>query len=133
MSGNYIKLYRSFLEWEWWHDANTSRVFLYILLMANWTDKKWKGTIIKRGSFVSSFSKIALATSLTIDQARTAVKHLRDTKVITTESTPKTQYLRWFAMTSTKVLPKQIPNRIPNSLPNKSQTTAHPNPNNIRI
>lgn len=64
MSGNYIKLYRSFLEWEWWHDANTSRVFLYILLMANWTDKKWKGTIIKRGSFVSSFSKIALATSL---------------------------------------------------------------------
>lgn len=77
MSGNYIKLYRSFLEWEWWHDANTSRVFLYILLMANWTDKKWKGTIIKRGSFVSSFSKIALATSLTVDQVRTAVKHLR--------------------------------------------------------
>ena len=22
MSGNYIKLYRSFLEWDWWHDAH---------------------------------------------------------------------------------------------------------------
>lgn len=138
MSGNYIKLYRSFLEWEWWHDANTSRVFLYILLMANWTDKKWKGTIIKRGSFVSSFSKIALATSLTVDQVRTAVKHLRDTKVITTESTPKNTVFtvvcydkyQGFTEANPKQNTEQFTEQIPNNSPPKSQ--QHKNIKNIK-
>lgn len=138
MSGNYIKLYRSFLEWEWWHDANTSRVFLYILLMANWTDKKWKGTIIKRGSFVSSLSKIALATSLTVDQVRTAVKHLRDTEVITTESTPKNTVFtvvcydkyQGFTEANPEQNTKQNTEQIPNNSPLKSQ--QHKNIKNIK-
>ena len=138
MSGNYIKLYRSFLEWEWWHDANTSRVFLYILLMANWTDKKWKGTTIKRGSFVSSLSKIALATSLTVDQVRTAVKHLRDTKVITTESTPKNTVFtvvcydkyQGFTEANPKQNTEKFTEQIPNNSPPKSQ--QHKNIKNIK-
>lgn len=44
MNGNYIKFYRSFLEWEWWHDPNTCRVFIYILLRANWTDSVYEYT-----------------------------------------------------------------------------------------
>lgn len=89
MNGNYIKFYRFFLEWEWWHDPNTCRVFIYILLRANWTDKVWKGVAIKRGSFVSSVKKIAEETDLSVDKIRTALKHLKDTEEITTVGTAK--------------------------------------------
>lgn len=89
MNGNYIKFYRSFLEWEWWHDPNTCRVFIYILLRANWTDKVWKGVTIKRGSFISSVKKIAEETDLSVDKIRTALKHLKDTEEITTVGAAK--------------------------------------------
>ena len=39
----WIKLHRSLLDWEWWHDLPTRTVFLTMLLMANREDKKWQG------------------------------------------------------------------------------------------
>ena len=51
----FVKLFRKFTEWEWYDDINVSRVFLHLLITVNWTDKKWKGQEIKRGSIVSSY------------------------------------------------------------------------------
>lgn len=85
-SGNYIKLSRSILEWEWWSDINTYRVFTYMLLKANWKDTSYKGTTVPRGSFVSSLSSLSNDTNLTIDEVRTALKHLRSTGEITSTS-----------------------------------------------
>lgn len=90
MSGDYIKLSRSILDWEWWSDINTYRVFMYMLLKANWKDASYKGTTVPRGSFVSSLSKLSEATGLTVDEVRTALKHLRSTGEITSKSQGKT-------------------------------------------
>lgn len=86
---DYIKLSRKILEWEWWDDINTSRVFIFMLLKANWKDGKFKGVDVPRGSFVSSLQKISLGTGLTVDEVRTAVKHLKATDNITSKSHSK--------------------------------------------
>ncbi len=86
MSGDYIKLSRSILDWEWWSDINTYRVFTYMLLKANWKDASYKGTTVPRGSFVSSLSKLSEETKLTENEVRTAIKHLKSTGEITSKT-----------------------------------------------
>ena len=82
----FIKINRDILEWEWWSDINTYRVFTYMLLKANGTDGKFKGIDIPKGSFVTSLDKLARETSLSINEVRTAIKHLIKTNEITSES-----------------------------------------------
>ena len=85
MNGNYIKISRSILDWEWYQNINTCRVFLHMLLKANWKDARFEGKVVPRGSFISSYSKLAEECSLTINEVRTAVKHLISTGEITSK------------------------------------------------
>ena len=83
MQGDYIKLNRKILEWEWWGDIKTYRVFTYCLLQANWKERSWNGMAIERGSFPTSLPRIAKDCSLTENEVRTALKHLKSTGEIT--------------------------------------------------
>ena len=85
----YIKLYRSILSWEWYQDVPTFVVFLHLLLTANYEDKHWKGTLIRRGETVTSYAKIAEDTGVSYQQARNAVNKLKSTGEITQFSTSR--------------------------------------------
>lgn len=87
--GNYIKIYRSFLEWEWYGNINTSRLFFHMLMKANWKDAKFQGTTVPRGSFISSVSRLAEETALTEREIRTAISHLKTTGEVTSKATNK--------------------------------------------
>ena len=86
---DYIKLSRKILEWEWYGDINTCRLFLHMLLKANWKDGRFQGTEIPRGSFVSSLSKLSEETGLTERKVRTAFEHLKTTGEVTSRSHSK--------------------------------------------
>lgn len=86
---DYIKLSRKILEWEWYGDINTCRLFLHMLLKANWKDGRFQGTEIPRGSFVSSLSKLSEETGLTERKVRTALEHLKTTGEVTSRSHSK--------------------------------------------
>lgn len=75
----YIKLNRSILDWEWYTDINTCRLFIHMLLKANWKDGNFRGTTVPRGSFVSSIGKLADETALTVREVRTGISHLKMT------------------------------------------------------
>jgi hypothetical protein len=83
----YIKLYRQMINWEWYTDGNTMRVFLHLLLLANHADKRWQGQEIKAGQLVTSISSLSKALKLTVKQIRTAVKHLENTEEIAIKTT----------------------------------------------
>ena len=83
MGEAYIKLHRSMLDWEWYTDVNTSRVFIHCLLSANWGDGRFKGHEIPRGSFVSSYQNLAKETGLSIQSVRTSIKRLKSTGELT--------------------------------------------------
>lgn len=86
---DYIKLSRNILEWEWYADINTCRLFVHMLLKANWKEGNFRGTTVPRGSFVSSIAKLAEETQLTPDEVRTAIKHLIKTHELTKQSYSK--------------------------------------------
>lgn len=71
------------LEWEWYTDINTTRLFVHLILRANWKDSKFRGTTVPRGSLISSFRKLADETSLTEREIRTAISHLEETGEVT--------------------------------------------------
>lgn len=94
MNNGYIKLHRQFLEWEWYQNPNVVSVFLHCLLKANYTDKKWQGITIKKGSFITSYQKISNELSgktggLSVQQVRTALENLKSTGELTIKTSNK--------------------------------------------
>jgi len=87
MSTGWIKIHRQLLDWEWYNDVNTTRVFLHLLLVANHKDNKWRGIEIKRGQRLTSISALADETHLSIKNIRTSIKRLKSTNEVASHST----------------------------------------------
>lgn len=91
MNETYIKLYRKFLDWEWYDDLPTKALWIHILLKANYKDKMWHGKEVKRGSFYTSYSTLQNDLGLSKKQIERALKNLQKTgeleKVSTRENT----------------------------------------------
>lgn len=81
----YIKIDRKILDWEWWDDLNTYRLFTYMVIVANWEAGRFRGITVPRGSFVSSLTSLSEKTRLTVNEVRTALKHLASTGEITSK------------------------------------------------
>ncbi|MCI7241963.1 MAG: DnaD domain protein [Bacilli bacterium] len=86
---SFIKLHRKMLKWEWYNDNNTKILFIHLLLIANWEDKRWEGIIIKRGQVVTGRKKLSKETGLTEQQIRTSLNKLISTNEITIDVTNK--------------------------------------------
>ncbi len=86
LEGGFVKIHRSLLSWEWYGDINTCRLFIHLILTVNYEERKWRGKTIKRGQRITSLNKLALETGLSLQQIRTAIKHLTSTGEITYES-----------------------------------------------
>lgn len=87
MDNTYIKLFRKMLTWEWYTDTNTFRVFMHILLRANYEPSRYKGHEIGAGECVFGRKKWAKELGLSERQVRTALEHLKSTNEVTTRAT----------------------------------------------
>ncbi len=85
----WIILSRNILDWRWFKNANTFRVFVYLLLKANYEPRDFENMTIERGQVITSYPKISEALCITEAQARTAVNHLKSTGEITVVPTSK--------------------------------------------
>lgn len=83
----YIKLYRSLMDWEWYQDGNTLRVFLHLLLDANHKAKKWQGVEVNPGQTITSYEMISKKTGISVQSVRTSIKRLKSTGELTSKST----------------------------------------------
>ena len=83
----WIKLHRKILNWEWYQDANVCRVYLHLLLTANFEERNWKGILINKGDCIFSVDGLSKELELTAQQIRTALNKLKSTKNITILST----------------------------------------------
>lgn len=83
----YIKLYRQFMKWEWYTDIPCHILFEHCLLKANYEPKKWRGQNIEVGQFVTSIAHLSNETGLTTQQVRTALKKLKSTGELTSQTT----------------------------------------------
>lgn len=94
MQSGWIKLYRSLLDWEWYDDIPTCRLFLHILIKANYQPCKWHGQTLNEGELITSIGSLSEETGLTIKQVRTALDKLESTGEIVKKRAGKGQCLK---------------------------------------
>ncbi|MBR6656561.1 MAG: hypothetical protein IKL18_00090 [Oscillospiraceae bacterium] len=90
----FVKISRSLPNWEWYKDANTMRVFIHLLIKANYNEGNFKGVLIKRGEVVTSYKSIADELGITEKNARTAINHLKQTGSVASTKYSKFQVIK---------------------------------------
>jgi hypothetical protein len=123
MEEGWIKLHRKILQWEWFQDDKTFRVFLYLLLSANHKDKKWKGVDVKRGQLITGRVSIAKSVGISERSVRTCLNRLKTTNELTIKTTN-----RFSIITITKYEEYQISNNQNDQ--QNDQPTANKRPTN---
>lgn len=83
----FIKIHRKITEWEWFTDYKVCHLFIYLLLKANWKEKKWMGITINRGQLATGIFSLAEGSGLTVRETRTALSKLKETKEILIKTT----------------------------------------------
>jgi hypothetical protein len=85
----WIKLHRSLLDWEWYSEPNTARVFMHLLLTANYEEGRFMGEIIPVGACVTGRLKLAQTLGLSERCVRTAIERLKISQQVTIKSLHK--------------------------------------------
>lgn len=80
---SFIKLNRNILNWRWYQDANVARVFLHILLNANFEESDYQNVHIERGEWAVTLGTFEKDLKLTKQQVRTTIDKLKSTGEIT--------------------------------------------------
>lgn len=89
MNVGWIKLHRQILNWEWYSDTNTFRLFLHLILTANYKDQKHQGKLIKKGTLITGRDKLSLETGLSVREVRTCLERLKSTNEIAIKTNSK--------------------------------------------
>ena len=82
-NNGFIVVHRSLIDWEWYTDEKVARLFIHCLLKANHADKKFRGKIIERGSFQTSYQMLSDETGLSVRSVRTSLNKLKTTGELT--------------------------------------------------
>lgn len=99
MDNSWIKLHRKFLNsplWKYAIDAHMPHLitlWCFLLMSANWEEKKWfdgrEEILIPKGSFITSAVHLAKNLKLTRQQVRTSFDILRRMRMLTIKTTSR--------------------------------------------
>ena len=126
----FIYLHRKLLDWEWYDDANTFRLFIHLLLKANFKETKYRNNIVKRGQLVTTRTELSNELGLTEQQIRTSINKLKLTNEITSKSTNKKTFVTLNRYELYQNDKNKITNKATNNQPT-NQPTKQPTNNHI--
>lgn len=86
---SFVKLSRKILDWRWYSNANTFRVFIHLLLSANYADSEYENLTVERGQVVTTYPQLSKKLDLSLKEVRTAIRHLTETGETAVASYPK--------------------------------------------
>ncbi len=89
MGKGYIAVFRQLTEWGWYKDLPVCKLWLHILLRANYKPLVFMGERLERGQFATSVKTLSAETGLSAQQIRTALKKLEKTGEITVKTNTK--------------------------------------------
>lgn len=87
MQAGYIKLHRKLLEWCWYDDDTVFRLFIHILLKANYRTVKWHDITIERGQLITSTVKLSEQLHRSRNTIKSALDKLVESGTITVATT----------------------------------------------
>lgn len=126
--GGFVFLYRSIIEWEWYPDLPTSRLFIHLILTSEWKTIKYLGLTVEAGMRRTTQEELMKETNLTRQQIRRAIKNLEKSNSITCKSTNKYTLItitNWDKYQNTVVSENQ---RTTNEHPSNNQLEANEQP-----
>lgn len=127
----WIKLHRRLLEWEWYSEPNTFRLFIHCLLKANHKEKKYRGQVVNVGSFLTSRELLSHETGLTERQVRTSLNRLKSTNELTVKSSRKGTVIQVVKFKEYQLIDQSNDQQATNKRPtNDQQATSNNNDNN---
>ena len=128
MNNGWIKIHRKLLEWEWYDEPNTFRLFIHLLLKANHKPKNYRGVNIETGQIMTGLNLLAEQTGLTVQKIRTALNNLKATSEITSKTTNKGTVIQIVKYSDYQIETNKTTNK---QQTNNKQTTTNNNYNNI--
>jgi len=87
MEQGFISIHREILNFEWYTEPLTVRLYIHLLIKANHKKTFYRGEEIKRGQVYTGRKQLAKETGLTEQNIRTSLKNLIVTKHLTIDST----------------------------------------------
>lgn len=120
----WIKLHRQILEWEWYSDNNTFRLFIHLLLKANHKEKRYKGILLQSGSILTSRDILSIETGLSVRQVRTALTRLNSTNELTIKTSSQGTIIHIVNYQKYQIESNEMTNKRP---ANDQQTTTNKN------
>ena len=119
-TNGFVKLDRGILNWEWYSEPCTRGLFIHCILKANWKAGSWKGQPYERGQFITSLSSLADETGYSVQNIKTALKHLISTGELTSKATNKYRII-----TVCNYDKYQVTNKPDNKVLTNNQQTAN--------
>ncbi len=121
----FIILHRKIIEWQWYQDWNTMRLFIHLLLKANHKTWFWQGTEVKRWQHITGRKILSKDLWLTEQQVRTSLKKLEKSWNITSKTTNKNSIIEIINYNDYQQDNQQITNKQPTD--NQQVTTNNNN------
>ena len=125
MNNGWIKIHRKLLEWEWYDEPNTFRLFIHLLLKANHKPKNYRGVNIEAGQIMTGLTLLSQQTGLSIQKIRTSLNNLKSTNEITSKTNNKGTVIQIVKYKDYQVITNE-------QQTNNKQTTTNKNDNNIK-
>ena len=127
MQQGWIKIHRQLIEWEWYDDINTFRLFIHLLLKANHKAKKYRGLELKAGSLITGRDLLSFETGLSVMQVRTSLTKLISTNEITIKTSSQGTIIQIVKFTKYQIVTNDLTNKQPTS---NQQLTTNKNDKN---
>lgn len=109
----FVKLDRNIRYWRWFKNPKTLMVWIWLITSANIEAHDFEQETIKRGEIATSRKSISVATGLTEDEVRTALKHLKSTGEITSRIRAKYQVITIVEFDRYQNVPSKFPGSSP--------------------
>lgn len=122
MNNGWIKIHRKLLEWEWYDEPNTFRLFMHLLIKANHKPKNYRGVIISEGQVMTGQDVLATQLKLTRNKIRVALNNLKTTNEITIKSSRQGSIIQLVKYKDYQVTTTKPPTKSPS---NHHQTTTN--------
>ena len=129
MNNGWIKIHRKLIEWEWYDEPNTFRLFFHLLLKANHKPKKYRGVFIEVGEVMTGQDLLAKELKLTRTKIRTSINNLKSTNEITIKTSKQGSIIQIVKYKDYQI----VTNDLTINQPSVNQAlTTNKNDNNIK-
>lgn len=130
LENGFIKISRKMVKWQWYDDALTFKVFMHLIITANYEDKKWRNITVRRGQRVTSYRTLASELNTTTKTLKLHLKRLSKTGEIIVKPNPKytiitiSNYAQYQGNSKSSVVLNNTPSNTPsNTLSNTHSIT----------